>query len=435
MPLLLDFADHAWSRLTPGPPTPPGPAVNAWVGSALPTTGIGALLEEVWWSEFFHPSPETGQPTGIRQRPTPSAGGCYPVQTHVLFGRDGEQGGARGFYDHDTNRLLNVGDCTLSHGTVIILTVLPQRTVAKYHHRAWPGLIADAAYALTAMAAVAARTGLAATRLHRLGPESLAALAGLPPADATHQDWPGTWCGRAPELAVTALHLGNGPLPALENVTSRVRAPDESRQPGVPPDVTSLARALTVSAASAPRPASTGTAHFATSAALRVPAISAAGLARRRSIPFIDMVAASAAGPPTPGWLAVLLRITSDISEHERPAGCRVRVVTAGDHELLTEAVDRSSAQEWLRHSDVLVLFTASRRSSSADLVNSLWWASLTAANLLFRAAGGSLRARTRPVAGWTDGHHNPDVVPGGVLAGDRVLHGVAFWEERGMAE
>jgi len=435
MPLLLDFADHAWSRLAPGPLAPPGPTVNAWAGPILPATRIGALLEEVWWSDSFHPSPETGQPTGIRERPIPSAGACYPVQTHVLFGQDQEEGGARGFYDHDTNRFLNVGDCTLSHGTLIVLTVLSQRTAAKYHHRAWPGLIADAAYALTAIAAVAARTGLAATRLDRLGPDSLAQLAGIPTEKARHRDWPGTWGGGAPELAVTALYLGNGPLPALENVTSRVRAPEASQQRGLPPDMRSLAQALAASAATGPTPASTCTAHVATSAALDVPAISSSALARRRSISFIDMLADPVAKPPTLEWLAALLRITSEISEQNRPADCRVHFVTSGDDELLTEAVDRSSAQEWLRHSDLLVLFTAPQHSSSADLVNSFWWASLTAANLLFQVAGGSLRARTRPVGGWTDVHHDPDVVHGNVLTDDRVLHGLAFWEERQTTE
>jgi len=393
---------------------------------------MGALLEEVWWSDSFHPSPGTGAPTGIRQRPIPSAGACYPVQTHVLFGREGEEGGARCVYDHGTNRLLNVGDCTLSRGTLIILTVLPQRTAAKYHHRAWPGLIADAAYALTAIAAVAARTGLAATRLDWLRPDSLAALAGVPPVDATDREWPGTWRGRAPELALTALYLGNGPLPALENVTSRVRAPEAAQQPGVPPDVLALVRALAASATPGPRPAaSAGTPRFAAPAALDVPMISAPALARRRSMPFSDMVAQPAAGPATPGWLAALLQVTSEMSEHNRPAGCRVHFVTPGDHELLSEAVDRSSAQNWLRHSDLLVLFTAPASSSSADLVSCLWWASLTAANLVFRAAAGSPRARTRPVAGWTDADHDPDAVRGDVLTGERVLHGVAFWEEK----
>ncbi len=436
MPRLLEFPDRAWSRLTPGPPVAPGPAVNNWVGPTLPGTRIGALLEEVWWSDSFHLSPATGLPTRIRQRPIPSAGACYPVQTHVLLGQDSEEaGGARCVYDHEKNRLVNVGDCTLSRGTLIVLTVLPQRTTAKYHHRASPGLIADAAYALTAIAAVATRNGLETTRLNRLGPEFLAALAGIPRSKSEAGEWPGAWGRTAPELALTALYLGNGPVPVLERVTSNVQAPLAPRAPAVPPDVSALAGALAAYATPSTCAASSSAPPPASSAALDVPALSSATLARRRSFSFVEMSVSASARPSTPAWSAVLRDVVAKISERDRPDGCCVHFVTAGDHELLAEGIDRSSVQDWLRHSDVLVLFTAPVSSSGAHVVGCLWWATLAAANLVFQAAAEPLRARSRPVAGWTDAQGAPDSARGSVLRNERILHGVAFWEENGAAQ
>ncbi|KGJ72119.1 hypothetical protein GY21_17460 [Cryobacterium roopkundense] len=395
--------------------------MNAWAGPTLAATRIGAILQEVWWSDSFHPSPRTGAPTAIRHRAIPSAGACYPVQTHVLCGQDGEAGGTRAVYDHETNRLVRLGRCTLGSGTLVILTVLPQRAAGKYHHRAWPGLIADAAYALTAIAAVAARHGLAATRLDDLTPHGLADMAGLPRHGTRHGAWPTGWRGRAPELAITALHLGNGAVPALEGLTSTAAAPAELRSHGSSPDVSSLAEALGEAAGLG------GTA----AAALSVPAISTSALAARRSMPFADMHS-SARRPPTPAWSAGLMKVALEIAEGARPTGCSLHLVTPHDHAALAEAVERSSAQEWLRMSDLLVLFTAREGSTPAHLVSCLWWATLAAANLVFQATDERMRTRSRPVAGWTDAHGG--AARETTLSGQRILHAVALFHEGGAA-
>ncbi|MDJ0350245.1 hypothetical protein [Cryobacterium sp. PH29-G1] len=436
----LHTAPPAWSRTPPGLAVHPGPPVNAW--SAAPETSgnslvnphsvnphpiaahsvtphsIAALLAEAWWSEGFH---GTGT---VRARPIPSAGGCYPVQTHVLTAADGASG--RFVYDHQANQLIRVGDTNLAAGTLLVLTVLPQRTAGKYHHRAWTAWIADSAYALTALAAVAARSGLHTTRL-RGTPAALAAMAGLP----TVADWPQRWPGSAPELAVTALYLGetDATVPATTmtaTIRSSVRAP-QAIAAGPPPTVPALSavvRAFTECAR-------VECVRDATVVPVLAPAISRDALRRRRSMPFAAMTAPRTTVPFS--WSRELRHLITAETLANRPPGCRVQLLIPADPadaDALTEAVDRSSAQTWLRHCDLLVLFTAPRSPDSppASLVHQLWWASLASAGLLYRAIDAPLRTRSRPVAGWTDARGDARGDAGSRLLDDRILHGLALW-------
>lgn len=155
LPRLLE---QALSRREPGSPVPPGPRVNswdssgAWPAATLPD-GVKALLEGLWRSPGHHLGPN-GTTTRIRQRPVPSAGGTYPVQTHLVIGDLGSPGLDPGLYvyDHERDVLIRRRDeqRSVSADSWLVFTVQPGRSFGRYRHRAWPLWIADAAYALAA---------------------------------------------------------------------------------------------------------------------------------------------------------------------------------------------------------------------------------------------------------------------------------------------
>ena len=169
---------RAWSHELPGPMQQPGPQCVPVTGtvehprrSGLPVT---AIVRAVWWSEEFHLNPATGQPGKVRKRAVPSAGGCYPVQVQILCGQgcdvppgtyvfDNSVGQMRRLRNYDNGSPSHRGPQAPGQGAVVVLTVLPQRTVAKYHHRAGPLLIADTAYAAVALIHHAAARGVDAT--------------------------------------------------------------------------------------------------------------------------------------------------------------------------------------------------------------------------------------------------------------------------------
>ncbi|MBV2364167.1 hypothetical protein ACFPZ0_00170 [Streptomonospora nanhaiensis] len=217
-PRLPAVLARAFAADPPGPAAPPGPRVNPWhrVG-AVPVAVCGRerdLLTGLWSGEGFHRLPD-GTLTGVRRRPVPSAGGAYPVQTHLVVGTAGgtlEAG--RYVYDHEHDTLLRrddraeraVGRRTdpAGHppaGTHVVLTVQPGRSFGRYRHRAWPLWIADTAYAL---AAVEFLVRAEPARV-LLGPSAaLRGLLGVPRA-AEHERWLAQ--GLAPEIPLAAVEL------------------------------------------------------------------------------------------------------------------------------------------------------------------------------------------------------------------------------------
>lgn len=157
---------HAWSDEVPGPVQPPGPQCVPVSGVVehpqrygLPVTD---MLRAIWWSEEFHLSAAIGKPGKVRKRAVPSGGGCYPVQLRVLCGEGCDVPPGAYVFNGDGGELLRLRDPDIvppaqggpqspPRGAIVVLTVLPQRTVAKYHHRAGPLLIADTAYASVAL--------------------------------------------------------------------------------------------------------------------------------------------------------------------------------------------------------------------------------------------------------------------------------------------
>jgi hypothetical protein len=204
------------TALPPGTMLPPGPRMNPWHhahAQPAPLTGrLRRLLLGLWRPGAFHLRAD-GTPTSIPQRPVPSAGGTYPVHTHLVVGRNGFDDLGPGLYvhDHERSQLLQrpcereqidhwpeavpaSGDVTL------ILTVQPGRSFGRYRQRAWPLWIADTAYAQQAVEFL-----LAMPLRAMLGPSSrLRRMLGVPAATATE-----LWLARGlvPEIPLVALNL------------------------------------------------------------------------------------------------------------------------------------------------------------------------------------------------------------------------------------
>lgn len=207
---------EAQTSRTPSAPLPPGPRTNAWdrAGAVVddPHRGVRAVVDGLWDQGEFHRTVD-GRATRIRRRPVPSAGACYPVQTHLI-----DATGVRWTVDHEEGvfrRRDPVADradgwpvpAPLDGGARLVFTVLPGRSFGRYRHRAWPLWIADTAYAV---AAVRFLLGDRAGSVE-VGPSSrLRALLGVP--RATDAD---AWIGRglAPEVPLAAVEIPDAPLP------------------------------------------------------------------------------------------------------------------------------------------------------------------------------------------------------------------------------
>ncbi|MFJ4029032.1 hypothetical protein ACIPWF_16785 [Paenarthrobacter sp. NPDC089989] len=206
---------RAWSPEVPGPMLDPGPRQTPVPGAIDAVPGVEGLpvadiLRAVWWSDGFHTNPATGHPGKVRKRGVPSAGGCYPVQLHVFCGAgcdvppgayvvNGSTGGLLRRADNDAGARQRGCAAAPEVGAVVVLTVLPQRTAAKYHHRTGPLLIADTAYAAVAL-------------IHHAAARSVAA------------DWailePQAWPGFPRETALARVALrGSAPLPEFQGVS------------------------------------------------------------------------------------------------------------------------------------------------------------------------------------------------------------------------
>lgn len=174
---------------------------------------LKALLAALWRLGGHHRLPD-GTLTTTRQRPVPSAGGTYPVQSHLVVGRNGFEGVEPGRYVYGPSHssLLQRDDALHRRApdwpdsplpetaSFLVFTVQPGRSFGRYRHRAWPLWIADTAYAQMAVNFVLAESPTSSTGP---GPQ-LRELLGVPRAAETH-----TWLARGlvPEIPLVALEL------------------------------------------------------------------------------------------------------------------------------------------------------------------------------------------------------------------------------------
>lgn len=208
--------DQVHSSRVPSGPLPPGPRVNAWERTGAvaddPPVGVRELVDGLWHPGEFHRA-EDGTATCIHRRPVPSAGACYPVQTHLV-----DAVGVRWAVDHDGGVLLRRDpradradgwpSTTPGDGIArVVFTVQPGRSFGRYRHRAWPLWIADTAYAVAAVRfLLGARAGRG-----QFGPSArLRGLLGVPRASDVD-----SWLrrGLAPEIPLAAVELPHAPVP------------------------------------------------------------------------------------------------------------------------------------------------------------------------------------------------------------------------------
>lgn len=244
---------EAMSSRAPAGPLPPGPRVNDWAAAGAivdgPSQGVRDLLDDLWHPGPLHRAAD-GTPTRIPRRPVPSAGACYPVQTHVIDGT-----GARRVFDHERGVILRrdaeaegASGWPASErgtaGTRLVFTVQPGRSFGRYRHRAWPLWIADAAYALAAVQfLLGAQTGQV-----ELGPsDRLRGMLGVPRA-ADAEAW--LALGLAPEIPLAAVEIADDPasLPARRAALAGRRSPSIEEfsariGPAPRPDAERIARA------------------------------------------------------------------------------------------------------------------------------------------------------------------------------------------------
>lgn len=389
-----------WSREQPGPMTHPGPRTSRWPAAPAvePAHGTGslvavaALVRETWWSEDFHRRPD-GSPSRTRRRPVPSAGALHPVQWHIHVGAGCDLPPGVYAYDGDADRFHRRADATLRTGALVVVTVLPQRTTARYQHRAWPVLVGEAAYAATAFARLAAARALR-VRWSRDGAPA-ASLLGLPEPEDWASDWPGT------PVEVPLVVLG---------VEASVE-PDPVALSG-PPERSEVARA--------PQPMLTallGPWRADTDLVVDRP-LTAHDLRTRHSIPVAPDLSGLAtatdtarAGVPltAPGT-----RVPSAPEEGGRHTfSSSVREELCSRRETSARGLAHACGQPWVGSCPWLLAWSADPARLTVDDV---WAVSFAAADAVYDVAavpGWS----SRPVAGWT----------GRTLDGRIVLHAVAM--------
>lgn len=241
--------ETAFSPDPPGDPLPPGPRANRWPGEPVEIGGAAATaVHRLWRARGHHPRPD-GSPTTIPRRAVPSAGGCYPVQWHLVVppGRGAHLRPGRYVYHPATEQLVRRPEPWAptgpKHDLEIVLAVQPGRTFGRYRHRSWPLWVADAAYALEALLHL-----LPGAHLPADWSDLTAARGALGVPRAAQVAW---WLERdlVPEIAMARIVL---PLaPRLDEVASAAicsrRSPALDRfherraRVSAPPDVTEVA--------------------------------------------------------------------------------------------------------------------------------------------------------------------------------------------------
>ncbi|MCS4275907.1 hypothetical protein M2390_001079 [Mycetocola sp. BIGb0189] len=424
-------ADHArqlfaeaWSSRVPADTIHPGPRQNHWdrgervAPRPLAEVPIAAILHELWRPRGFHPDSLTREPTGTARRAIPSAGGCYPVQVHLVAGDGCDLSPGTFALDPQDATLVRragmVQPGRTPRGALVVLGVLPQRTRGKYHHRTPPLLIADTAYALSGIIHRAAAYGLECERISA-APGELARVLGLP----TYARWQEVWPGTGPELLLTALWIGHPNRRAraaaerlgradasviLEEMaaeTGRPRAdagprPLPERESHTDPETVAWVDTLDrdfLGSVSAPSP---------------VHPLASDALARRRSLPLHAPEAPDAAQVATERVLTALASI-------QPPPDCRIEVI--GTDGLADPSLAASCAgQHWIRSLHGLVRFHTDRSPTPATV----WWASTSAATILYSCLGAGLPLGFRPIGSW---HAHPGT--------PLTLHGLGFRSEQ----
>ncbi|MHA7304072.1 nitroreductase family protein [Arthrobacter sp. TMN-49] len=394
----------AWSDRVPGAMTHPGPRHNSWDQPISPehrppdaAVPIAEVLDTLWKTGGYHLNPATGAPGTTTQRAIPSAGACYPVQVHLLCGVDCDvPPGIHAYNTEDSTTHRRAGSAPGMAGAVVVFTVLPQRTAAKYHHRALPLLLADTAYALVGVAHHAASRGLR-SRWLTADPASLAVAARLPDYARWQEHWPGT----GPELAIAALAVGAGEeLPVLAQWASAAGPvgwpqPCPARQPRT------LAAVVRWAAGS-------GLHHPESTQELTPTAgVSAADLRRRRSLPLpLPPTTTSGRRASAPRWETLLTDFPLPA-----PPGCEVLVLDQDSIRAQKVHLD-CAGQEWIGALEGMLLF----RTRCEPDETSMWWAAGAAAHLLYSVLAAERDYAFRPVAGWT-----------GTRDGFTTLHALGF--------
>ena len=371
-----NFSPH-----TPPPMAHPGPRVNCWRGEeCLPAPaptgrlGLGSLLRQLGWGEGFHRDPHTGKTTGIRARGVPSAGGCYPVQWHLLCGPGFDLPAGCYTLHPETGTFLRRGGSESALPAAcarVVLTVLPRRTAARYHHRSPAVLIGDAAYAFELLRAGARGLGLTGRALTGTADE-LAEQALLPAPDL----WEALWPGSTVEIPMIGLEL---------------RSPQAASS--VPADAASGRPA----GCAAPLGPATPTPEF-------IPGVRELGVVRPRTTP------ADAGTSLTTGQLARRRspEVQALIASHgtDKPGARGLPAEERAAREK-TPAPDQAglgrwcSGQEWVEHATDLTLFRG------PDDPAALWEIHHAAARQLVRLLTAGRNAR--PISGWVHGGpHGP---------------------------
>lgn len=344
------LAEAQTPRLPAGP-MPPGPRTNAWERAGAvaddPPVGVHELVDGLWHPGEFHRMTD-GRATRIRRRPVPSAGACYPVQTHLI-----DATGARWTVDQEAgvfrrrdlaaDRAYGWPAPAADDGVArVLFTVLPGRSFGRYRHRAWPLWIADAAYAV---AAVLLLLGVQAGPVE-VGPSTrLRSLLGVPRA-ADVDAW--IRRGLAPEIPLAAIEIPHDPVP---DATAR-RALGRRRSPA--------------------------TAEFAA----RIDA----GSAREQAVPR-DQAVPSSIRLIRPDRLMPLMPLMPLTSLSSSPPE--------------VEHIARASGQAWVRGATEVRSWPVPITAPPAVVGAALWSAHLAAARLCYEAALTGDR-RARPVSGFS---------------------------------
>ncbi|KWX04703.1 hypothetical protein TH66_05720 [Carbonactinospora thermoautotrophica] len=198
------------------------PARRRWQpGETLPLASepglpLGALL---WRSLAAEPPQPALARTRLRR--VPSAGGLYPVEAHLVVGAGCDLPPGTYHYDplaHAATR--RAGARHPAAGALVVLTLVPQRTIWKYGLRSLPILLLDLGHAVGALAAAAQTLGLSTWATFDANGADLARLTALPSPDR----WLVTWPDTDPEYPLAAVWVTReaAPPPALDTVLDTV---------------------------------------------------------------------------------------------------------------------------------------------------------------------------------------------------------------------